>query len=373
MNILLISRSLTHGGAERVCCSWANGLTELGCKVFILTDLSFPVTYRPDDKVTIIPTVVKLGDVPDAYQKKSVLKKIYYSVAQVKQIREIIDQHQIDVSVNLLYHLNVSTLIAAKLSHRKCKTIITDHNSCERPESAPMNFSAKLNKFYINPLFDHMTVLTEADHKIMLKRGIRNCSVLYNPLFLKPVDNVTPREKVVLSVGRIDAWHYKGFDVLIKAWRQIYKDCKGWKLRIIGWGEDSQKKMLMQLAGESVSSIDFSPYTPNIKDEYLKASIYALSSRYEGWGLVAVEAMSQGCAVIACNYKGRQAEFIDEGFNGFLSAPEDVDALATKIKLLINDEAMREKVSQNGITSVERFSEINIAKSLLAIISKTFS
>ena len=91
-----------------------------------------------------------------------------------------------------------------------------------------------------------------------------------------------------------------------------------------------------------------------------------LSSRYEGFGLVLIEAMSQGCACVACDYKGRQREILNpssalpegEGEpnrkieiteNGILCEPDDVEALASALKKMMKDENYQKQVQQNAV------------------------
>jgi GalNAc-alpha-(1->4)-GalNAc-alpha-(1->3)-diNAcBac-PP-undecaprenol alpha-1,4-N-acetyl-D-galactosaminyltransferase len=74
-----------------------------------------------------------------------------------------------------------------------------------------------------------------------------------------------------------------------------------------------------------------------------------LSSRYEGFGLVLIEAMSQGCACVACDYKGRQGEIITNDKDGLLCEPESVDALAHSMEKLMMDNEYRKTVQMNAI------------------------
>ena len=74
-----------------------------------------------------------------------------------------------------------------------------------------------------------------------------------------------------------------------------------------------------------------------------------MSSRYEGFGMVLIEAMSQGCACIACDYKGRQSEIIQNDSQGIICPVEDVDSLASAIERMILDKSYREKCQYNAI------------------------
>ena len=105
----------------------------------------------------------------------------------------------------------------------------------------------------------------------------------------------------------------------------------------------------------------------DIEELYKKSSIFVLSSRYEGFGLVLIEAMSQGCAPVACDYKGRQAEILslsgderrktkDEKSgieiteNGILCEPDNVEALASAMRKMIKDDNYRERIQHNATT-----------------------
>ncbi len=115
---------------------------------------------------------------------------------------------------------------------------MTDHNAYERPEGHEMPLRQKRCKFRYNKYFERVTVLTNRDKEIMDSKGFRNVEVLHNPLFLKTADTVAEKDNVILAVGRIDAWNYKGFDLLINAWNKIFMKYPDWKLKIVGSGSD---------------------------------------------------------------------------------------------------------------------------------------
>ena len=103
---------------------------------------------------------------------------------------------------------------------------------------------------------------------------------------------------------------------------------------------------------------------------------FVLSSRYEGFGLVLIEAMSQGCAPVACDYKGRQREIINPSSvfpqgeeelsdavsggcvcnNGILCEPDNAEQLAVAIARMISDDKYRMSVQQNAISRSRYYS-----------------
>ena len=241
--------------------------------------------------------------------------------------------------------------------------IMTEHNSFERPASAPMSFRKKLFKFWINKLYKHITVLTQADKQYIGNR-LKNIEVMPNPLFLKPIKVIPSKEKTALAAGRIDDWHYKGFDILLQAWSKIQdqgSELQEWWLKIAGAGNANSLNYLKSLLTDAdwvqteggwkseKYHVEFLGFQKDMESLYKKSEIFILSSRYEGFGLVLIEAMSQGCAPIACDYKGRQREIIQDDSQGLCCEPDNIDKLTDAIKKMMIDEDYRKTVQQNAV------------------------
>lgn len=366
MKVLIIVHSLTGGGAERVATSWANGLSRRSNTVTIMTGLNEQQTYDTDNDVRLVKLCSYSHKNNSIYEKLKA--KIINPVRIFNQVRTFINTEHPDAVISVLYYYPYSVLLGKCFAKNKVKLIQTDHNAYERPKGHGFSFTQWRNKFIDNRFFDRVTVLTRRDKEILDRRGIHNVVVLHNPLYLRPVAVIPEKEKVILAVGRIDQWYVKGFDVLIKAWKEVSPQYEDWKLRLVGSGNPATIDMLKNLAGSAVRKVEFINYTPYVRDEYLKASIFVLSSRYEGWGLVMIEAMSQGCAVIACDYEGRQGEAVQDYKNGLICMPDNVEQLAQKIKELIGNDSLRMDLQNTGIRSVAEYSEDNVAISIEKLI-----
>ena len=122
--------------------------------------------------------------------------------------------------------------------------------------------------------------------------------VIYNPLTLEPGKPSQGDSKRFLAVGRFSHRH-KGFDLLIEAFNIFAKDNKEWTLDIVGEGveEPLYRKMIADYKLEGL--ITLHPFTNNIQEYYTKAQVYVLSSRWEGFGLVLVEAMAHGLPIVS--------------------------------------------------------------------------
>ena len=100
-----------------------------------------------------------------------------------------------------------------------------------------------------------------------------------------------------------------------------------------------------------------------------QASIFVLSSRYEGFGLVLIEAMSQGCACIAADYKGRQKEIFGSIDNGIAIETESSTSMTDQLQLLINDEGERLRLQKNAVQRSSFFSLDNISRKWNSLLS----
>lgn len=359
MKFLICVSCLSYGGAERVAVSWANALDALGHDVTVMADFNHPESYK------LAPGVKRLQ--AKAGRETSLWRKISKNVALTIQLRRFCKQNKIDVVISVLHYRVIPMLLALKTLRHRPLLIQTDHNDYQHALKLS-HFNKKwLNKFFFSRFFDILTVLTEQDKSILDHMGRKNVYVLHNPLFLSPVSEIPQKSKTVLAMGRVDDWHYKGFDLLVQAWNQVGERHQDWTLKIVGCADD---KSLQKLNGlhRGPSALQFVPYTENVVKEFAEASIFVLSSRNEAWGLVLVEAMSQGCAAVACDNFGRQAEIIQHGLNGLLCQPRDITALADAMETLISDEILRAKLQHAAPPSVARFNEIDTAKNLLKII-----
>ena len=123
-------------------------------------------------------------------------------------------------------------------------------------------------------------------------------TVIYNPLTLVPGEPSKGTSKKFLAVGRFSRLH-KGFDLLIDAFHLFAQKDKEWTLDIVGEGPEEAlyRKMIADYGLED--RIHLHPFTNNIQQYYSEAQVYVLSSRWEGFGLVLVEAMAHGLPVIS--------------------------------------------------------------------------
>lgn len=123
-------------------------------------------------------------------------------------------------------------------------------------------------------------------------------TVIHNPLTLQPGALSTDHSNRFLAVGRFSRKH-KGFDLLIKAFHIFCKKNNEWKLDIVGEGKEEELYRSLIEKYHLENRVFIHPFTNNIQEYYSRAQIYVLSSRWEGFGLVLVEAMAHGLPIVS--------------------------------------------------------------------------
>jgi glycosyltransferase involved in cell wall biosynthesis len=164
--------------------------------------------------------------------------------------------------------------------------------------------------------------------------------------------------KQAIIVGRYNS--AKGYNYLIDAWREVHKSYPDWIINIFGSGEYEEmvRKQINDNGLQDV--IIMNNPTDHIMEEYLKSSIYVMSSVFEGFAMVLLEAMACGlpCVSFDCPYGPRNV--ITDGEDGFLVDYLNSEALAKSICKLIEDEKLRKQMGQNGRKNVLSYSRETI-------------
>ncbi|MGP1590643.1 MAG: glycosyltransferase family 4 protein [Prevotella sp.] len=361
MNIFILCPRLCYGGAERVGVVLANGLAEKGHKITMISNLFEPITYSLNSNINLLPLV------------KTNTNKLKKWSSCISLVRQHIKKEQPDIIIGILHTCSfIAKLASIGLN---IPIIATEHDAFERPHSAPFTLGKKFAKFGLNKLYNNITVLTSAD-KDLIKNKFKNVYVMPNPLAFHAVTAPPKKEHTIIAAGRLEDWHYKGFDILIKAWAKICKDHPTWTLKIAGIGTEQQQEFILNLAKEAniKERIELLGFQEDLKSVFNKAAIFVLSSRYEGFGLVLIEAMSQGCACVAADYNGRQKEIITNNKNGITIEPDNIEELSNALTKLLIDDKFRQEVSEKAIERSHFYDVNHIAGKwehlLLSIINK---
>lgn len=183
---------------------------------------------------------------------------------------------------------------------------------------------------------DAVVVLSQTDVNLYKEKLNITASVIYNPLTVVPQKFSTLKSKVFLAVGRFAPLH-KGFDILIKAFSIFSRYNQEWVLHLIGEGPEEEflKSLITEYHLED--KVFIFPFTQKIEQHYANASIYVLSSRWEGFGLVLFEAMSHRLPIIASDIPIVR-ELLAGQKNVFIFQNENPEDLAKKMHQMTQEE-----------------------------------
>ena len=201
--------------------------------------------------------------------------------------------------------------------------------------------------------FDRFVVLTEEDSKMWGE--MPNIRVIPNAANFIAQKYSDCSEKRVIAVGRLD--YQKSFDRLILVWDKVHEKMPDWRLDIFGQGE--WKAMLQGMIDERglQDCVRLNGPTKDIGKEYAESSMLVMSSHYEGFPMVMIEAMACGLPAVCFDFKCGPRDIIDEGENGLIVRDGDVEGLAEAIVKLMEDEELMKWMGENAKKVVETYSE----------------
>jgi N-acetylgalactosamine-N,N'-diacetylbacillosaminyl-diphospho-undecaprenol 4-alpha-N-acetylgalactosaminyltransferase len=350
--IILIVPSLARGGAERVVSVLSKELSRyFEIYVVIYHD---PVEYEIEGELINLETPTR------SFLRK--IKNTFYRVVKLKRlIRKILPDFIVSFMGNLQPILTFEPVI------------VSIHNN---PDFFPLQEKLCLNTIYKLPNVKKIiTCSSGIEKKLRCNYNLKNTKTIYNPLnfdyIAKELLAPKPFEfDYTLAIGRLN--RQKGFDILIKSFAK--SDLKN-RIKLVILGEGKERKNLEELIAEL-----------NLKNQvllfgkvdnpfiYMKyAKLFILSSRYEGFPVVLLEALACGTPVIAANCETGTSEIIVNKKNGLLVPVADEEALKVAMEKLFYDKELYEKIKANTRKSVERFDVKNVVKEWLKLFEEIFN
>lgn len=343
------------GGMQRVIIDKMNYLAENGFNVTLITceQGTHPFPFALSKLVNHIDTNHRFFTL----YKYPLLKRLYKNYKMKKKFIDKLQELNNAIEPDFVIS-SVEPIICQAVCkvHTSAKWLIESH--------VPMRFTLYQSNLYqtlhfnfIRKIYEHylftnikksylVITLTHGDAKDW-SRWNKNVYVIPNPVTYYPNKINIPSDNYrILAVGRLNS--QKGFDYLIDAFNLIASQCSKWKLEIYGIGEleNSLRKQIQSLRLEN--RIIIHPATNMIYDEYMSSQFYVMSSRYEGFPLVLLEALSCGlpCVSFRCTYGPE--DIIKDGINGLLVQDRDIEDLSQKIQWMCNHPKERAEMRSNA-------------------------
>lgn len=354
MKIDFFISSLSSGGAEHVLVNLAKYFSGKGEDVSITSFEKRPQFYEVHENIS-------LNKVNHSHKNG-----LLAFMSDLKATRNLLKSRKPDVAVSFLSRCNLMLILASFFL--KNKVVVCDRNNlCLKYPKYIFVLTCWLYRFA-----DKICVQTNEVKAYYPKYLQKKMCVLENPLNFEELENQCTendihKDNVVLSVSRLEK--QKDFSTLIKAFDKIADKRKDWILKIYGQGnqKDSLQNLIDSLKLENrvfLCGVTHAPYK-----EMKKAKIFVLSSFYEGFPNVLCEAMHAELPCISTNCQCGPSELIQDGVNGFLVPVGDIDKMADKIDLLMQNPQLCTETGLHAKESTDRLESSIISEKWLDMLS----
>lgn len=252
-------------------------------------------------------------------------------------------------------HAYLSLHLAAVRRRIHAKTVLGwMHNSYEAFFEKENPYLPQLKEFFAYEMakLDKIVVLSHTDKKKYEERLRLRAEVIYNPLTVEVKGRANLGSKRFLSVGRFSKGH-KGFDLLIKAFAVFAEKNSDWTLEIVGEGIEEPLYRSLIKESKLEKRVLLSPFTKNVQYHYMNSSVYVLSSRWEGFGLVLIEAMAHGLPIISSDLPVTR-ELLEGKEVAILFEKENVCRLSECLNYMATVADLNE-ISEKSVAYAEKF------------------
>ena len=349
------------GGVERVLTLKANYFANhFGYDItIILTEgKDKPFFYPLSDKIKVINLDINFEELWTC----SFLKKVFVYLKKQhnykKQLTSELMRIRPDITISLLRR-EINFITNIRDGSKKIGELHVNRANYRNFEKNETNYIKELfARFWMNSLVGHLrnldqfVVLTEEDKAQW--QELSNVEVIPDPLSFH-TDIVSPlTSKRVIAVGRYV--YQKGFDLLLKAWSIVEKRCQDWELVIYGQGEREVYEQLIDKLRINRNRCHLYGQTSDIKQEYLNSSVFAFSSRFEGFGMVLVEAMSCGLPVVSFDCPCGPKDIVSNLVDGLLVPNGNIRQFADSLLVLLNNQEKLSLLSKNAQEKSKNYS-----------------
>ena len=338
------------GGTERVTSIIANELVKEGYDITIISCIGGKKSFFE------LNPAIKLDRL---YEKCGGLK---FNLTASLKLRKKLKEEKFD------YIIDIDTIhsffsIPASLG-LKTKVISWEHfNFYNTMSIKRREWGRVLASKYSNRII----TLTNEDKEAFIKNlKVRSkIDYIYNPTPYPNEEKNKCENKIAISIGRLTS--IKRFNELLKIWSLIERRDQEWELYIIGSGEDKEK-LLKQKENLNLERVIFIENTKNIKEYYKKASIYLMTSKFEGLPMTLIEAQSFGLPIISYDIKTGPKDIITNGKDGYLIEDNNKELFVEKFLELANNEEKMQEFSKQAYKKSNRFKINNIIEKWIEIL-----
>lgn len=355
MHLTLVLPSLSGGGAERAAVLLAEGFCQRDYKVSLITIAGEEADfYQLSTRINRIPLQV-------AKPSPTPIHGLANNFYRLSTLRQTIDSLQPDIVISFLDKTNVLTLLA--LVATKYPVLICEQNN---PLQNDLGRSWHTLRRLVYPLANKLVSSSQGVNNYFHWLPQNQRAVIYNPLAVPEEqselvdipEGIDRNRKWIVAMGRLT--HQKGFDLLLTAFAQIAPEYPDWQLLILGEGELRSELEQLREKLNLVDRVCLPGLIPNPFPLLAQGELFVLSSRYEGFGNVLIEAMACGLPVISTDCPSGPKEIINDGINGLLVTNQDHNHLAKAMASLMEDEQRRKQLAKEAKQGLDKFQPATI-------------
>lgn len=341
--ICFFSGDITRsGGTERVAVQIANALAKDG--IYEICFLSLVEQEKePFYQIDLAIERYQLGD-------RWINPGPGY-LPLIGKLRKFLKEKKIDIIIDIDIVLDVLAIPVTR--QMKTKVVSWEHFTVDFELSV---LYRKMILRYSVKRSDYVIVLTDGDLKAYQKRLGRKKAIcrIYNPVAYEPENEAgAEKKKMILSVGRLVP--EKGIEYIKKVSIKILERHPEWQWIILGDGVERKNLEQFIMKNHLQNRLILKGNVENV-DEYMKqASIFVITSKYEGLGLSMLEARAMKVACVSFAVKMGPRELIHNGIDGYLVRPFDCNRMVQRIERLINDPKKRNKFAENAYLCMDAF------------------
>lgn len=382
MKICIFTYSVTtYGGVQRCVTKFANELLNKGYIVDIIC------LKNTNKNIFNLNSNINVHYIEETHGIFKIINKIVGLIKRLdrrnccfrnfpnvqKRLYFGIDFKKNNKILEILKSINPDYIITTELPMILRMSVISEKFNCKYigwQHSTSVSYFEN-NNFFLNKLYSNEVkklnqyiVLTHYDVQWLKEKYNIESKCIYNFKSFESKKVSKLDEKRIISVGRLVP--SKNFELLIKGFSLISDNYKDWKLDIFGEGVEKDKLSKLIDSLNMNNRIKLLPFTNNIQEEYLKSSIFSIMSKYEGFGLVLVEAMECGLPIICSNIDSFRELMSDE--SGIVLKENTPDQVKRAFEYLMQNKEIMLKMATNAKKRSKYFSNETIIKEWLKIL-----
>lgn len=364
MKILILITGMRVGGAERVAATMANTFTRRGHETSLVSMQNKPNPYPLDDQVRYIECGLSYNEDGGGMGKN--LSLIRSALKGLPRFKKIIRENRPDAVISFLNNASIFAVCYKLLADRRLPVIVYEQSD---PRRYSKGMRAILQRLFRKS--DAVVCQSRDVEKFYRAGGSKKTVVIDNPLNPECIaqEPSAVRSKRIVAAGRL--MKLKNYPLLLDAFEKVHPDFPDYRLEIYGDGPDKELLEQKRDSMACASSVFFMGNVSNVMRNVADASLYVMSSDYEGFPNALVEAMASGIPTVCTDFpSGTAREIIENGVNGLVVPTGDVDAMANAMRTILGDPQKAEAMGRKGFEIRERLDADCVSEQWEALVKE---